>query len=168
MQLETAECGGWSLLPAARCFLPSLQSGDVRFHVHIQTSINFQVSSLLLLRCCPNTARFDRNKLISLSARTKIVRTLPVRAKACFHAPPSQNPAPAPSAHPPSQMHADVFVSLPLPSRRLALCACDTPYVSINISENHSSYMYIYLQEPCFGSGLWLNSSIDLELREST
>lgn len=39
MRLETAECGGWSLLPAARCFLPSLQSGDVRFHVHIQKSL---------------------------------------------------------------------------------------------------------------------------------
>ena len=42
MQLpETAERGGWSLLPAARCFLPSLESGDVRFHVHLPTSINF-------------------------------------------------------------------------------------------------------------------------------
>ena len=49
----------------------------------------------LSLCCCPNTSRFDRNKLISSPAQRKIVRTLPVKAEACFHAPPSQNPAPA-------------------------------------------------------------------------
>jgi hypothetical protein len=48
MHLKTADCGGWSLLPAARCFLPSLENGDVRFHVHRQTTINFQVPSLVL------------------------------------------------------------------------------------------------------------------------
>jgi hypothetical protein len=46
----------------------------------------------------------------------------------------------------PSQMHADVFVSLPFsPSRRLAYCTCDTPNVSLNtLRIILHKYTYIY------------------------
>jgi hypothetical protein len=131
--LQTADCGGWSLLPAARCFLPSLESGDVLFHVHRQTRINFKSLFCFSLCCCPNTTRFDRNKLISSPAQTKIVRTLPVKAEACFPCPSISKSCSCSFSHPPSRMHADVFVSLPLsPSRRLAYCTCDTPRMSLD------------------------------------
>jgi hypothetical protein len=85
------------------------------------------------LCCCPNTTRFDRNKLISSPAQTKIVRTLPVKAEACFPCPSISKSCSCSFSRPPSRMHADVFVSLPLsPSRRLAYCTCDTPRMSLD------------------------------------
>jgi hypothetical protein len=139
---ETADCGGWSLLPAARCFLPPLENGDVPFHVRSQNTVNFPSPFFGsdFQCCCPNTTRFDRNKLISSPAQTKIVRTLPVKAEACFHAPPSQNPAAAPSVIRPVRcMLTSLFPCRSLNLVDLHFCTCDTPSMSLDTSRNHSS-----------------------------
>lgn len=144
MQLETAECGGWSLLPAARRFLPSLESGDVRFHVHRQTSIDFQVFSL------PKVSFVAAQTSQGLTETSSSHHPLERRSSGLCLSEPKPVSMPlhlkilllqsCSFSHPPSQMHADVFAFLPLfPSHRLASCTCDTPSVSADIFENHSS-----------------------------
>lgn len=127
-RLPTVVAGDHPALFPARCFLPSLKNGDVRFHVH---QLNKQARNIKVF-----VLHFVAAQTLQGLTGTSSVKpfTLPKKdrqdlsfcqSRSLIPSPSILNPAPVYPSHPVSQMHADVFVSLSLfSSRRFAFYTC--------------------------------------------